>query len=125
MADAETVKFKKTAEKLCIDCVVDVDKLLSQCRQAVSTRLFKLAKDIVNVPGSEHVADTGQLDKFPAEINEILEREGSDFKSVVVLGVQLRVGPGGKLSSPAVNLGGLCRICEQLSAYAAPESPVI
>jgi hypothetical protein len=103
MAGVQTVKFKKTVEKLCIDCVVDVDKLLDQCQKSITDRLEKLAKDIVRVPAAGVPPD--ELEKMPSEIKETLKREGSDFKKVVVVNVEVKV-QGSKLSSNTVSMGG-------------------
>src|SRR5215467_745664 len=91
MASVEIMKVKKAAEKLCIDCVVDVAKAIQKCQKEIGDRVQKTANDIVKIqlPGSG--ADLGDLDKFSEELNEILTREGADFKRLVGLRVNINV----------------------------------
>jgi len=91
MASVEVMKVKKSVEKLCIDCVVDVAKAIQKCQKDIGDRVQKMANDIVKVQLPAAGTDLGDLEKFPDEINEILTREGSDFKRLVTLRVRINL----------------------------------
>ena len=110
MANVELVTYNKVVEKLCIDCVVDVAKLLSQCSKAVGARAYTLASDIAKLSVPD--AEDKELEKIPAQANAILKREGSDFAGILTLSVLLKVdvkarkvsAQGGGLSGTLANI---------------------
>jgi hypothetical protein len=85
MANVEVLKVKKAAEKLCIDCVVDVARAIQKFQNDLGARVQKMANDIAKLPLPGPGIDLGDLDKLSDEINEILKREGADFNKLVGL----------------------------------------
>lgn len=88
-------------EKLCTDCAAEVFKLISNCRNAVSIRMGKLATDLEKLP----VPASGDLSKVPDLVNGALKRGGSRFANVATFGVRVDVGKN-KVNVPAAGISG-------------------
>jgi len=108
MASVEVMKVKKAAEKLCIDCVVDVAKAIQKCQNDIGARVQKVANDIVKLKLPGNAVDLGDLDKLSDELNEILTREGADFKRLVTLRVGINVDKAQrKMSVKSTSIAGV------------------
>ena len=99
----EMQKYNKALEKLCTDCAADVGKLISSCRNSVSSRMGKLATDIqkLEVPNSSG----GDLAKVPDLVEAALKKGGTRYASIATFGVKVTVS-GNKVSVPASGISG-------------------
>ena|SRR5215471_6460405 len=99
----EMQKYNKAVEKLCTDCAADVYKLLSSCRNSISSRMGKLSEDIekLQVPSSPG----GDLAKLPDLVDAALKKGGTKYASIVTFGVKVTVS-GNKVSVPASGISG-------------------
>jgi hypothetical protein len=103
MADLEMEKFTKAVEKLCGDCASDVADLIEKWQKAVSDRTDKLADDIVGVPVPVKTPPA-DLEKIPEQINQIVDKKGAGFKSLMKLMVHIKIDT--KARSMRVNTTG-------------------
>src|SRR5690242_4197088 len=84
MAD-DIQKLTKDLEKLCTECAADVGKIISNCRNTVSSRMGQLADDIEKL----QVPTTGDLPKVSDIVTGALKRGGSRYASVATFGVRV------------------------------------
>ena len=97
----EMEKYNKAAEKLCTDCAAEVLKLISNCRNAVSTRMGKLATDLEKLP----VPASGDVSKVPDLVTSALKRGNSRFANVATFAVRVEAAKN-KVNVPAAGISG-------------------